>query len=61
MGLAGATAEDAEGEFIKRICDTGIVTGESLDYHQHHHFYQSDYVPHYPVYGQKYEHHSLVL
>nr|XP_054768299.1 condensin complex subunit 1-like [Lytechinus pictus] len=30
MGLAGATAEDAEGEFIKRICDSNIVTGPNL-------------------------------
>ncbi|XP_071502768.1 condensin complex subunit 1-like [Diadema antillarum] len=30
MGLAGASAEDAEGEFIKRICDSSIVTGPNL-------------------------------
>jgi hypothetical protein len=27
MGLTGATAEDAEAEYIKKICDHEIVTG----------------------------------
>lgn len=29
MGLTGATAEDAEAEYIKKICDHEIVTGEA--------------------------------
>ena len=29
MGLTGATAEDAEAEYIKKICDHEIVTGET--------------------------------
>ncbi|ESO89837.1 hypothetical protein LOTGIDRAFT_61640, partial [Lottia gigantea] len=30
LGLAGAAAEDAEAEYIRRICETDIVTGENL-------------------------------
>ena len=29
MGLTGATAEDAEAEYIKKICDHEIVTGKT--------------------------------
>ncbi|PIK49363.1 putative condensin complex subunit 1 [Apostichopus japonicus] len=30
MGLTGATADDAEAEFIRKICDTEIVNGPNL-------------------------------
>ncbi len=30
MGLTGATAEDAEAEYIKKICDHEIVTGMTV-------------------------------
>ena len=28
MGLTGASAEDTEGEYIRKICETDIVTGK---------------------------------
>ncbi|XP_052761140.1 condensin complex subunit 1-like isoform X1 [Mya arenaria] len=30
MGLAGAAAEDAESEYIRKICETEVVTGNTL-------------------------------
>ncbi|CAH1774609.1 unnamed protein product [Owenia fusiformis] len=30
MGLAGATADDAEAEYIRRVCEHDIVTGSNL-------------------------------
>ncbi|XP_055958438.1 condensin complex subunit 1 isoform X2 [Patella vulgata] len=30
LGLAGAAAEDAEAEYIRKICETDVVTGENL-------------------------------
>ncbi|KAI8500241.1 meiotic chromosome condensation [Branchiostoma belcheri] len=30
MGLAGASADDAEADYIRKICETEIVTGSSL-------------------------------
>ena len=29
MGLTGASAEDSEAEYIKKICEVDIVTGKS--------------------------------
>ena len=30
MGLAGAAAEDAESEYIRKICECEVVTGMSF-------------------------------
>ena len=30
MGLTGASAEDNEAEYIKKICELDIVTGQSF-------------------------------
>lgn len=32
MGLAGAAAEDAESEYIRKICECEVVTGRLLLY-----------------------------
>ena len=31
MGLAGAAADDNEAEFIRKVTETSVVTGKSLD------------------------------
>ncbi len=35
MGLAGAAAEDNESEYIRRICEMDIVSGNPLTNWQH--------------------------
>ena len=33
MGLGGAAVEDAEAEYIRKICESELVTGKILSHH----------------------------